>query len=432
MSFITITCSCIIDVYLFHLFFANYFDKRKAVASHILLERALQVLAVLFLILCNYIGNGDKNIVVTPLVLFLYTTVLFGGKVGNKLLSFATVFCVLYGCEFLFMIIFRPNASDYKNSIIIMLQVMVIKFLSYIIILTINQVIGKRKKIQDTRVFLMYMLIPVSSLMVMLTTYYATLNGELTLKVRIPFVLGFVFLFIGNIVSFYAFESYSEYLHRNLQQKIVIIKQKKDLDHYMQIAEIDKEQKELIHNISNQMKMISYFANQQDYKAVLKISGEINEEMQQDVKTVFCDNAVLNSILNEKKREAEQQKISIELYVEPGIVLNISVTEMITLFGNLLDNAIRAASEAMGEKYIKVFIYMQEAGGFCVVKIVNSFHEVVLDQGRFLSTKMDKGIHGIGIRSVNRIAEKYGGYLNCSVKDDAFEAVLLLSTDKNE
>ena len=431
MRHITILGSCIMDVYLFHLFCSNYLPKSQLMINR-LYKKVMQIITVLFLISCNYIGNGDVNIIVTPLVLFLYMIILFGGKFGNKILCFSTVFCVLYGCEFLFMIVFHPSASDYKNSIAIMLQIMAIKFLSFIIILIINQLIGKRKKIRDTRVFLMYMLIPVSSLMVMLTTYYTILNEELSLKGRIPFVLSFVFLLVGNIVSFYAFESYSEYLHRNLQQNIVIIKQKKDLEHYMQIADIDKKQKELIHNISNQMRMISHFADQQDYKTVLKISGEINEEIKHDVKQIFCNNTVLNSILNEKKREAEQYGIVAEIYVEPGIILNISISDMISLFGNLLDNAIRAAAETEQQKYIKVFIYMHDNGGFCVVKIVNSFNKVILDRETFLSTKAEEGVHGIGIRSVNRIAEKYGGYLNCSVKSNEFVALLLLSTEKEE
>jgi len=45
----------------------------------------------------------------------------------------------------------------------------------------------------------------------------------------------------------------------------------------------------------------------------------------------------------------------------------------------------------------------------------------------FLSQK-EKGLHGLGIGSVNKMAEKYGGYLSCKVEKDVFTAVLLLST----
>ena len=39
----------------------------------------------------------------------------------------------------------------------------------------------------------------------------------------------FAVLFLGNVMSFYAFERYSERLYETMEQNIVIIKQKKRL-----------------------------------------------------------------------------------------------------------------------------------------------------------------------------------------------------------
>ncbi len=50
--------------------------------------------------------------------------------------------------------------------------------------------------------------------------------------------------------------------------------------------------------------------------------------------------------------------------------------DLISMLGNLLDNAIRAAAETQGEKYIKSYIYMKEVGGFCVIKITNPFENI--------------------------------------------------------
>lgn len=431
MNKIGILLSCMIDVYLFHLFFVNYFKKRK-ILSHIKFgEQMVQCITVVLLTLCNLLGNGDINIVITPLLIFLYTTLVFDGKIRYRLVAMLTAFCILYGCEFLFMLIIHPSPSDYKNSTFMIHLMFAIKLLSYIFILVINQVIGKRKRIQNTKIFMMYLLLPVASLSVMVINFYSGIPSGIPRYYRLLLVAGFGFLFLGNVVSFYAFERYSEHLYESMLQKVMLDRQKKDLDYYMQIAAIDKKQKETIHNITNQLKIINRLARTEDYKEIVRITEDISDEMNKDISRIYCSNPVLNSLLNEKMEEADAYGIKSELRVEPGINLDmISPADLIAMIGNLWDNAIRAAAEAENEKVIKGFFYMQNEGAFCVVKLMNTFKGVVQQSdGTFVTTKTDKGIHGIGIQSVNRIAEKYDGYLECQVSGDEFVALLILSAN---
>lgn len=434
MNVVSILLSCVIDVYLFHLFFANYLNKRESISDSIWKEKSSQCIIISLLALCNFLGNGDVNILITPFLFYLYTLIEFKGKIRYRLLCFLTVFCILCGCEFLFMLLVRPSASAYKDSAFMMILTLAIKLLSYVLIIIINQIIGKRKRIQNQKIFAMYLMLPIASLFVMLVVFYSRIPLNVSAYISAFFVLSFILLFLGNVLSFYAFERYSEQLYETMEQNIVIIEQKKDLDYYMQIAELDKKQKEMIHNISNHMKMISRFAKMGDTSAILGLTGNINEEMEKDMLPIYCDNPILNSLLNEKKEEAEKQGVVTEFYVEPGVMLDrVSAADLISMIGNLFDNAIRAATEAEEEKYIRGFIYMKAIGGFCIVKITNTFKDVLYgDDGEFLTTKKEKGMHGLGIHSVNRIAEQYGGYLTCTVKEKEFEALLLISTDEDD
>ena len=66
MKVLSVVISCIIDVYLFHLFFQNYFSKRKFFADSVLKEKSCQIGIVILLTICNLLGNGDVNILITP------------------------------------------------------------------------------------------------------------------------------------------------------------------------------------------------------------------------------------------------------------------------------------------------------------------------------------------------------------------------------
>ena len=220
--------------------------------------------------------------------------------------------------------------------------------------------------------------------------------------------------------------------NQNLEKQILITKQKADLDYYMQRAENEESHNEFVHNTSHYLRAIDKFAQMKDYESIIKIIGEIDNQMEEHEIVSFSNYHVLNVILSEKQKLADDNNINFDIFIEPGIILNmVEDIDLIAMMGNLLDNAFRAARDCKNERYVKLKIYMQDVLGFCVIKIINNFlGDIVMDGDRFISTKTEKGIHGLGISSVNKIAEKYGGFLSCKVSDNIFEAVLLLSTDK--
>ena len=432
MEIFNIVTGCVIEMYLLHFFLFNYFEKREVFKRSVWAMIVLQIVAISMETLCNSLHNVILNLIFVPVILASYAMIMFRGKIGHRLFCFFMYIIILDCCEFIFIIIWQPDADSVDmGNVKFLLQTLLIKFISYIIILLVNHLVGKQKRIMDSKVLVMYMFIPVSSFSVLVATYCSIMEIDLTWQQSLVLVSSFCFLFLGNIVSFYAFENYSERIFQNMQQNVIIVKQKKDMEFYMQATEQEGRQKKLMHDINNYIKMITHFAKTEDYNSVRRLCSEISGEMEESMQHIYCNNPILNSMLNEKRVEADRYGITTEFYVEPGVVLGaISMTDMIAMFGNLLDNAIRAASEAREEKYIKLHIYMKEVGGFCVTKIVNSFERVIQENnGKFLSTKTEDGVHGIGIQNVNQIAEKYGGYLTCMTHQKEFEALLLISTD---
>lgn len=69
---------------------------------------------------------------------------------------------------------------------------------------------------------------------------------------------------------------------------------------------------------------------------------------------------------------------------------------MIAMFGNLIDNAIRAASQCE-KKEVTVRLFEPE-GNFVVFIVENPYAGVIKKSGaRFLSTKENQEEHGIGL-----------------------------------
>lgn len=265
----------------------------------------------------------------------------------------------------------------------------------------------------------------------MLLVFYSGVNFSVKPQIGTLITCCYALLLFGNILIFYAFNKYSEELYLNMEHQILITKQQADLSYFTKVAEQQEDHNEFIHNTTHYLRIINKFAQMHDFNSIIEIVGELDNHMVQSEMILYSNHHVLNAILSEQKQKAEENNICFDAYVEPGIVLDmVENIDLIVMLGNLLDNAMRAAKGCKENPYIQVRIYMQEIGGFCVIKVVNNFsNEIKEKEGKILTTKKEEGTHGLGIGSVQKTAEKYGGFLSCKYEDSVFEAVLLLSTD---
>ena len=421
--------SCIADTYLMYLFFSYYFDECVILAR----SKGRHIFYVIFAsvwFVSNLLENGNYNLFISATLIFLYVMLILQGRYYYKLLCYLLLFVIQFGCEFLFMLLFQPDAESYKNSLNTAFQMIIIKFFSFLIIVLITQFTGRVKMKISRRIFLMYLCLPIASISLMIANFYAGINRAVSERLKILILLGYAFLFVGNIVVFYAFYLHFKTMEETVNQKSILTKQEADIKLYNKVIQMNEKQKELVHNAKHYFVLIKEYAVQNDVESILQMITQLSEEIRENEKMIFTKNSVLNAILNEKYEEAQKYGIDADFYVEPGISIeSISSVDLICMVGNLLDNALRAARSCIGKKFVKVYVYMQDVDGFCVVKVVNGFSEKLQYKNEKLqTTKSENGIHGIGIQSVERLADKYGGMLVCIPNDNIFEAILILST----
>jgi hypothetical protein CLOSPO_01726 len=101
--------------------------------------------------------------------------------------------------------------------------------------------------------------------------------------------------------------------------------------------------------------------------------------------------------------------------------------DITVILGNLLDNALRAIKEVNehGEESM-LHLNLNYTKGRLILRIENSYLNVNLVQGNFLTTKKDKKGHGLGLESVKEVLSKYDGVLQITCDKGVFivEAVL--------
>ena len=98
------------------------------------------------------------------------------------------------------------------------------------------------------------------------------------------------------------------------------------------------------------------------------------------------------------------------------------------MVGNLLDNALQATEKCTNEKEVILNLFVSENRQFLVCKISNTFNPAFLKMknGTLISTKKEKGVHGLGIKSVAETASANNGYFLSKTEDNSFISILAL------
>ena len=425
---------CIAEVYMLFDLFHCFFDVRTEVGKTGIMAISAVSVAIIFII--NMLANALLNLFAVAIVFAVYTYIIFKAPLGQRILYFVIAFSIFVGCEFLFVVLLGiPAYFAKQNSVVELSEVpwhmFTMKVFNYLLFILVKQFFSNSKEKMDGKIFAMYICLPITSLILMFATYYSglTFQNQPVLKVLMTICCGG--MLFSNILIFYAFNMYSEELHNNVEQKIIITRQEMDLKYFKKLNDVQTKHYEMVHNISNYLQVIKELLKQNELERIEELIRNLNGELENSADAVYSNNPVLNAVLNEKAAYADSVGVSFDVFVEPGLCMKkVNAMDLINMLGNLLDNAIRAAmtcEPAQRKVYFKAF--MQNEGNFCITKITNYYCEEIMKDinGNYVTTKKDSGIHGIGIQSVQKAAEKNGGYLQCEEEEDnKFTAILVL------
>lgn len=135
--------------------------------------------------------------------------------------------------------------------------------------------------------------------------------------------------------------------------------------------------------------------------------------------TVYCENEAANLIFSAFAGRAQDWGIPIT--IRTGITQSIPITEsdLCVLLSNALENALNACKrQKEGEISGAIEVYAYERNGKFFLQITNPCEEdITFDHGLPVTNKPG---HGIGVRSICAVVERYNGIYSFNVEDGRF------------
>ena len=232
------------------------------------------------------------------------------------------------------------------------------------------------------------------------------------------FVISILYIVLSILIYYY-----NDYQEMNEMVRIHEIINKQ----YFSLKQKYEEISILKHDINNHLQTL-YILSVQDNKGVKEYLKTYISTMSEYSLYFKSDNQMLEIVINEKYIEARDKNINFEVECENTNLMFLEDIDIVTIFCNLLDNAIEANDNILKDKFIKVII--TERDNYNVIQIINSFsNSVTVKKNRIITTK--KGHLGLGLTSVKKSVEKYSGLLTFETEDDKFTIALLFPFNQN-
>lgn len=365
-------------------------------------------------------------------VIFGFLICCIGFK--GKILEHIIMFTIFYICEVVADTFYITTfiLQGMVNHELILEQEFVLmaiqKFFTFLISKSYQKIFSKRNRKIEGKIFFSIIFLPIITISVCVYLYHMEIPDRidrLVLGVAIPLLI------CCNVIVFFVVEKVSrlQYEHYELD----MLKQKIEMEraYYDRLDEIEQKQTSVRHDIKHYISVMKTLAGEDRISEMKDLLNQFEEGMNKITAVKYSSNRILNALLSEKKAVALKKNVEIEYMIEPNVNMNfMSDLDVISLFGNLIDNAVRAESECtLDKKIIKVNLFESE-GKFNVLYIRNHFLHVQKKGLAFISTKKDEAEqHGIGLKNVEHIVQKYGGVFTAESqeeKENIFEATVCL------
>lgn len=421
-GYIAITISMVVTtIWIVNKYLASFFgDKKKSMASII-----PWVIFSLFQIFVNYY-SGYASIITTfinMILVLLIATFSYQKGTRNKLFLVVSLYVIWALDEmivFFFMDYFRISKQEAN-----IIGGVISKIIMIIFIYLFSHIIDKKNNsFIPINYYFVLLFIPIGSIYIAIQEFFGLKSKPVSSMVVFSILL---------LINVLIFEMYSKLASYFIYEKERIV--------YTQQVDImlksTEEQKKMMedfqegrHNLVNELIVLKHHVDKSNIDTVKEYLNniiQVHENLNNRISN--CGNDIVDAIINFKYMLAKEKQIEFQIKIFIPEELPLNQCDLGVVIGNAIDNAMEAV-EKCEKKIIEITMGIKKESFIIVIK--NPYnHKIKMDKdGKLLSTKTNNNMHGYGVSSIQRVAEKYNGDLVVETDDNYFTLTITMNLEK--
>jgi two-component system sensor histidine kinase AgrC len=366
---------------------------------------------ILYEIYCITCLKGELAIkLILPFIVSLINTIISYGFVYSSSIISGVTFEELITKSSLFRYLFVILAN---------LTTMVVLFIMW-------RTKAKAYSLKKVSNVIAFVAIPLLAMMILYITMYVMILTNFQSNIIILLsIICVSMIVIAGIVWFMIARINKD---NEIKTKLLLSEQKANL--YKQNIISSNSQIETIkllkHDMKNNISCIDALIEEENYDEAHNICHSLTNKYTSIGTIVNTENHLLNAVLNVEIEKAKSYEIPVKLSITNDLKMFKNSSDIISLIGNILDNAISYLSKNK-VKTNEINFSTGYEGSYSVIKCRNNILDSVLFNNPSLKTdKKDKDNHGKGITIINSIAHKYNGDVIIKERNKEFIITVIL------
>lgn len=298
------------------------------------------------------------------------------------------------------------------NTLSVLIVMTVISKFVYFALTVIASVFFTRNKSEQVDPSLTSLLcsLPILSVGISAVVIYIGAYTEMNAPVKILMVTIVLTLLAVNLIFMILYNKLSKLHADHLTMQLSLQREEADTAYYQALQEQAEAQRILIHDIKSHLSTIDALARTNGSEAISDYIAKLDKTLLPQQHSRMCSDPILNLVLLQFRERCKKQNIVFQCDVRENCLTTLDAPSITTLYGNLLSNAIEAA-ESSADRIVELSVTRNDEQEIVIISVVNSCDITPIpdSNGRFHTRKRDRSVHGVGLRSIQRIVDQHNG-----------------------
>lgn len=196
--------------------------------------------------------------------------------------------------------------------------------------------------------------------------------------------------------------------------------------HFEEVENMYRQTRGWRHDLKNHIQTMKAHVAMGEYDKLGEYMNELDADLNEVDRIIKTGNVKIDAVLNSKLSLARAKHINVEAKAIVPRDLAVSEVDLSVILGNLMDNAMEACLNISEEERRFLRVYVDVFKGQLYIYVMNSMNDSPRRTGRIYLTTKGSRDHGFGLLRMDKVVEKYHGYLDRQNEEGVFVTEVML------